>query len=195
MIIYGDGDWGDFDGTFSYNAADASNATLIVQLTNTSPINNGGFITDFYFNNPLASITNVALDAVGTTDPDFSILGGPGYANAIIGSPYGQFDIGAGIGNGKPSQGIGVGVTESFKFILTGANLNNLSEGKFMKELSFESGAGEGCEPFIVRFQGFINDKSDKVPDDFHHTPEPVTTALFGLGILGFAFKRKRNKI
>src|SRR5262245_20438389 len=39
-------------GSATYNAANATSATLTITLDNTSPAGNGGYITAFAFNNP-----------------------------------------------------------------------------------------------------------------------------------------------
>src|SRR5262245_37095546 len=57
---------GTFTGHIEYNAVDASHATLLVQLTNTSPAANGGYLTAFVLNNPLNLITGATLSADNT---------------------------------------------------------------------------------------------------------------------------------
>jgi hypothetical protein len=111
MLLVGDGVYGDFTGVFTYNATDASHATLSVLLRNTSPANNGGYITGFAFNNPYDQIANVSLTA---TDPDFRVIGGSSFKNKIGASPDGDFDIGGSIsssflGGGKPQPGMAAG--------------------------------------------------------------------------------------
>ena len=186
VFIFGDGLLGHFNGDFTYSAADTR---LTITLTNTSPAANGGFIVGFSFNNPSNLISSVV--ALNTSDPDFGVAGGPGYNNSVGESPFGQFDIGAEI-SGSPLQGIGVGATETFVFNFTGTNLNTLNESIFLSTLSSPHGDGEGVQPFVVRFQGFEDGDSDKVP----LVPEPTTMLLFGIGALGLGinkFKKERR--
>ena len=42
--IAGDGIFGDFTGSFEYSAITPTTATLVVELTNTSPSANGGYL-------------------------------------------------------------------------------------------------------------------------------------------------------
>lgn len=180
---------GSFIGELTYNAISDTKATLTVELTNTSPEANGGFITAFAFNNPSNDITSVNLSS---TDSDFNLIGGPFFKNSIKASPFGKFDIGASISNrwlgGKrPWRGIGVGDTETFTFDLKGINLSSLDEQSFWEVLSL------GCkrtQPFAVRFRGFDNKGSDKVPGvpDIPPNiviPEPSTILLLGFSLIG----------
>ncbi len=107
--ISGSGDIGSFTGSWNYTFSSDTEATLTVELTNTSPEDNGGYITAFAFNNPDNLITDVTLSDGGS----FGVIGGDSFLNDVNGQPLGWFDIGAGIGNnwtggGKPSAGIGV---------------------------------------------------------------------------------------
>src|SRR3972149_3552108 len=124
--IGGDGPNGHYEGTCSYVPSGPTAAELTVVLTNTSPAANSGYLTAFVFNNPGNKITGVSLTA---SDLDFSFLGGPDFDGGISGSPFGDFAIRAStssafLGGGTPSKGIGVGVTETFTFSLTGTMLD-----------------------------------------------------------------------
>lgn len=200
MVIFGqDGleGLGSFEGSLSYSASSATAATLTVVLTNTSPAANGGYLDAFVFNNPGNYISGVSL--LSGSASGFSVFGGPGYSNGIPGVPFGQFDIGATTGNaflggGAPSGGMLPGVTGTFYFSLTGSGLNGLNEQSFMDALSSGTGAGEGYQPFVVRFRGFEDGGSDKVPDDSHLVPEPATASLLGLGLIGLLRKTKKMR-
>ncbi len=195
--IEGTGTLGSYSGSFDYSASDASNAQFTISLTNTSAVDNGGYLTAFVFNNPFGFISGATLSA---SDTDFAILGGPTFSDGVNGAPYGQFDIGSSTGDsfeggGNPSFGIAVGSTETFAFSFTGSSLDTLTEQSFLDALSVPPGDGEGAQSFVARFRGFEDGGSDKVPANGGQpvVPEPATMLLFGAGAIG-AFLRKKMK-
>jgi hypothetical protein len=185
---------GSYTGSFDYSFSSATQATLVISLTNTSPVANGGFITAFAFNNPGNLITGVTL----TTSTNLNnILGGSDFNNDINAMPHGYFDVGASNGggyqgSGSPNNGIAVGATGSWTFNFTGTNLNTLTTQSFLDTVS------SGGEFFVVRFRGFNDGGSDKVPGvPGEVIPEPSTyAALFGAlaGVVALHRRRKAAK-
>lgn len=167
---------GDFVGDFNFSMVDANSGTITVQLTNTSQPINGGFITGFVFNNPGNAITSASLAG---TNGSFQLLGGATYNNTVPGNPFGDFDIGAALGGnflggGNPNFGIGVGDTDTFVFSVSGTGVGSLTNANFFNELSDNSSQGHNDQFFLVRFRGFINGGSDKVPaGDPTQPPDP----------------------
>lgn len=190
---------GNFSGSLTYSFTDATTAQLIIELTNTSPIDNGGFLTAFVFNNPGDLIESVGFSS---TDLDFQLLGGPGFDDGVNGAPFGQFDVGSSTGDfeggGAPSAGLGVGQSATFTFLFTGTLLDTLSDLSFLSAFSEGTGAGEGYQAFVARFRGFNDDGSDKVPaipTPGTEVPEPATVGLLGISLLGARyFARKQRK-
>lgn len=192
--IFGTGSLGSFTGTFDYVATDDTLAQVTVVLNNTSPLANQGWITGFVFNIP----AGVSLAVLDPADPNFDLLGGAAFDNSVNGAPFGQFDIGAGLGGdfeggGSPVSGISVGGTRTFAFTLTGTNLSGLTADDFLSTLSEGVGAGGGHQAFVVRFRGFDDGGSDKVPVETT-IPEPGTTLLLGAGLTALWARRARKR-
>jgi hypothetical protein len=206
-MISGNGLYGHYTGTFSYNAATETTATVTVKLNNISPQINGGYLTGFVFNNPSNYISGVSLSSSNTS---FELLGeapapkgkkdnGVSFQNTISAAPYGNFDIGAALGGdflggGSPNNGIPVGGTATFTFNLIGTNLSTLNENSFFSEYSSNNIAS------LTRFKGFANGQSDKVPGFFVPSvdisvpvPLPPTILLFVPGLIGLGFMRRKS--
>jgi MYXO-CTERM domain-containing protein len=170
---------GDYTGTLDYTGAGTS-GTLLVSLTNTTDLLNGGYLTAFIFNfvssDPLASVI-----LASSTDPDFSDAAGSS------GAPFGDpFDAGAGLGgtflgSGSPAQGLAIGQSATFTFNVTATDAGSLTASSFM--------SGPYQFNFLVRFRGFENGGSDKVPGQT--VPGPGALALLALG--GLIGSRRRN--
>ncbi len=145
---------GSFAGSLDYSPNGDGTGTLVVSLTNTSPAGNGGFITGFLFN-------------VDCDDPHIAITLEPGSSHPFTfasgsGEPFGSaFMAGAALGGsflggGNPNAGIAVGATGTFTFKVVTEQADDLGAADFV--------AGPYEHNFVVRFRGFEDGGSDKVP-------------------------------
>ena len=170
---------GNFTGFLTYEFVLGDLGMLTVELTNTSEPTNNGWITGFIFN-------------FGTTDPNaFATLESGTYpfldAPYQYGEPFGPiFMAGAALGGnwidgGFPEDGIAVGDTGSFDFEVIAKDAAALTASSFL-EGPFEFN-------FLVRFRGFLDGGSDKVP-----VPAPGALALLGLGALAQRRRRRSAK-
>ncbi len=211
VTFAGNGFLGDFTGSLDYNS---TTHTITVTLTNASSTLPGGMITGFAFNlpNQPGNVTGVTYTAQGPHGTLFSLLGGPSFSNSVNVAPYGDADIGAALdgdwlGGGNPNQGLAIGQTGTYTFQLTGnaTYLNALTAQAIFDTQT--NGGGEAAN-FLVRFRGFDNGGSDKVPAVEGDTippesggspeiPEPATIAVLGamagLGALGYRVRRKNR--
>ena len=167
---------GDFTGFLSYDFV-MGQGVLTVELTNTADMGNRGWITGFIFN-------------FGTDDPNASAMFGkgthpfldaPGQNGNPFGNPYlgGAALEGNWIDGGIPEDGIATGDTGIFEFAVIAKDAASLTASSFLE--------GPYKFNFIVRFRGFLDDNSDKVPA----IPAPGALALLGLGAL--AQRRRRR--
>jgi hypothetical protein len=188
--IAGSGGLGSFTGSIEYLGISDSAAKLIISLTNTSPADNGGFITAFAFNNPNDLINGVTLE---TANSSFKVIGGAEFDDGISVSPFGASDIGASatngawLGGGSPNGGLPVGATGLFTFSFTGSNLLTLTTNSFLNTLSTSGG-----EFLLVRFRGFEDGGSDKVPA--RSVPEPTTLVLLGSGLAMIVARQRMRR-
>jgi hypothetical protein len=144
---------GRFSGAINYTPG-AGSGVLMVTLTNTTPVATGGYITGFLFNIFSDDPAAAASLQAGPTHP-FEFANGSG-------APFGSdFDAGAALGGsflggGSPVSGIEVGDTGTFTFTITALDAASLQATDFiMGPYEFN---------FIVRFKGFEDGGSDKVP-------------------------------
>lgn len=186
---------GTYTGALTYAASDSGHAQLIVQLTNTSPVANGGYLTAFALNNP-GGITGIGFSS---SQGNFGLLGGPSN-NGVAAPPFGQFDFGGSItgdflGGGNPHPGLGVGDSATFTFDLTGTDLNILTLNDFLTTFGDGTSPDHSDQFFLARFRGFNDEGSDKVPANGGGggtnppppVPEPTTILLWcllGAGIV-----------
>lgn len=168
--------------TWTYGGLGSGAGSLAISLTNTSPQENGGFLTGFAFN---------VVDGVGlslTNAPNSTWLG----ISNIPANPFPNFDFGAALegnwlGGHSPNPGIAAGSTRTLTFSVLGndALLASLSDASF-----FDTSNGYG---FAARFRGFRDGGSDKVMGDVIVTPLPQTLGLAGAGVLGLVLFRRRS--
>ena len=175
---------GAFTGSMTWTYLGAGSGTLGITITNTSAPANGGYITGLAFN----TVSGVTLSLSSGR------AGFIGMTN-VAASPFENFDFGTALGGnwlggGSPSAGIGVGVTDSFVFGVSGSDsfLASLSDSSFFDTASLPG--------FAARFRGFADGTSDKVggtPTPPNVVPLPQTLSLAGGGILAIALLRRRK--
>lgn len=169
---------GSFSGSMEWSYLGDNAGTLEITLTNTSPIDNGGYLTGFAFR----AVYNESLKIGYASDhEDWEEI-----VDAAC-NPFGVFDHGAAVGGnwlggGQPLAGIAVGETWEFLFDVRGdaSLLASLIAHDF-----FDESYGWG---FVARFRGFEDDGSDKVTASL---PAPGAVGVLGLAALG-ARRRRR---
>ena len=187
------GGLGSFDGLLEYDADLFSTVgTLRIMLTNTSAPENGGYITGFLFN-----IADGGVDTAATllSDPESIYPFEQCVGNGLNGQPYGNpYDAGAALGGsflggGDPTGGIAVGDTGSFTFQIGSADAWALAAGSFLDGGPYEF-------DFLVRFRGFDDGGSDKVPAVMIPLPAPIALGAVGLvaAMIGAARYRRSSK-
>lgn len=164
-------DLGDFSGSISYDfdgSTDVGN--LVITLTNESLAENDGFITGFVFNTgstdagvavAFESATHDFLDVAGQSAQPF---GGRFDGGAALGGHW--------VGGGRPHGGIAVGQTGEFHFSVNASDASSLTASNFL--------TGSLDHNFVVRFRGFDNGGSDKMPA----IPTPGALALLAVASL-----------
>jgi len=182
---------GDFTGTVEYTFTGGNTGTLVVELTNTSNVANGGYLVAFVFNIN-SSDAGASATLSSTTDGDFLNITGSG----LEAPPFGTYEAGAGLngtflGGGSPIPGIAVGATETFTFDVVASDASTLDTMDFL--------SGSSDFDFVVRFRGFENGGSDKVPatTTIIPLPAPIVLAAIGLpmaGLMSWRARRKANK-
>lgn len=181
LNIGGTGSLGSYTGLISYDNV----GILDISLTNTSAPANGGYITGLVFNivgNSNATYVPIIGDTFQNTDSEAA-------------QPFGTFEEGAAIGGnwsggGSPTSGVAVGVTRIFRFNITGAGIGSLTANSFFSQLS-SNPQGGGAKLFAVRFKGFEDGGSDKVPGVLVPTPAAAGAGLALLGLIGLRRKSR----
>ncbi|HEX2972202.1 MAG TPA: hypothetical protein VHP11_07705 [Tepidisphaeraceae bacterium] len=198
---------GSFSGTLSY---DQAKGELTIVLNNTSPTANSGYITGLAFN-VNGNLTAHYLSS-GSSDPFEGLSGG------VNAQPWGYFEVGTSLGSnweggGTPRNGIGVNESGTFVFKVEGDDADALTAMSFISEGSVSGipsktngkSSKKGGKPqdneeftssqlFAVRFRGFGDGKSDKVPGQTVLVPLPAAawSGLALLGVLGVGGIRRR---
>lgn len=167
---------GYFTGTVDYTPG---TGVLVISLTNDAQTAAGGKITGFLFN--IGGVDFAASAALSIST--FASFQNTGLNSA---APFGSLDAGAALGGsflggGSPNPGIAIGQTGVFTFQVTASDAASLSA------IDFVDGTAADVD-FVVRFRGFDNGGSDKVPGI---TPAPATAGLLGLAGL-LAARRRR---
>lgn len=203
------------DISFAYAVIDDSNATITIDIHNTTPDSGdtaGAFISAFGFNIP--SLGGVTIDSIGGDVDDgavqiVTLLGAPNE-----GGWYGRFDpdeiktpnaagfFDYGVMNNSTvnafiTDGVGTspniipGETTTFTLAVTGTGLSSLTDSSFLSALSV--GGPAGAFNFAVRFKGIgLDDDSDLavVP-----VPSSMILCALGLGSLGMLQRSKRQSL
>ncbi len=172
---------GAFTGSMTWTYLGGGNGSLGITMTNTSP-RTSGYLTGLAFN----TVSGVTL-SLSSGRTGFS-----GMTN-VQASPFENLDFGTALGGnwlggGNPSAGIGVGVTDSFVFGVSGSSslLASLTDSSFFDTASLPG--------FAARFRGFAGGGSDKVGGTTTNiVPLPHTLALACGGLVGLGFLRRRK--
>lgn len=178
-------DLGTFTGSIDYTANTSVTGTLIISLTNTSAAGNEGALTGLIFNFESAD-ANASVALQSGTHPFLDTQGGNG-------APFGgDFMAGAALGGsflggGSPNAGIHVGETGTFTFLV------NASDAASLTAESVINGPYEF--DFIVRFKGFANGGSDKVPATALVVPAPGAMGLMAMALVGLGRRRRSNSL
>jgi hypothetical protein len=144
---------GRFVATLDYAVLPSGDGQLSVTLENKSDADDGGFLTGFLFDVGFPSADVVVALQPGASHPFADASGSA--------PPFGSYDAGAALGGnwaggGSPNAGIPTGASGTFVFLVIGEQAGSLTAADFIKS--------DNEYGFVVRFKGFENGGSDKVP-------------------------------
>lgn len=170
---------GTFAGTLEYTFdAGSGIGMLTVDITNTSPAANGGFLTGFLFNfDSVDPGAGASLVAAPSNFVNASPQAAPPYGGPYIG---GAALMGHWTGGGNPNFGLGVGESGLFQFEIISSDAAMLSAIDFVQSSQVPG--------FVARFRGFDDGGSDKVPGEV--IPAPAAGLLL-LGLFGARTRRR----
>jgi hypothetical protein len=173
---------GSFTGSIDYNFDAMLNSwTVLITLTNTNSVGDGGRLTGFIFNINSADPTASATLNSGT----HPFQNAPNQGGQPIGGTY---DAGAALGGnfqggGPPAPGIAPGATGSFLFTVSATDAPALTPMSFI--------TGPETFNFLVRFRGFAGGGSDKVPAVV--VPGPTTLCGLACGVMLLRGRRRTS--
>jgi hypothetical protein len=181
---------------FTYTALDADSGRVDVSVTNTSTAYDPR-LTGFGFNVPVAvtGLESFSGPTGWTGSYDSNGINTPGN--------FGFFDAaaltGPNLNGGSANVGIARGDTLDFSFVFAGSGMLGLTETSFLNLFSYDPprGSTHDTQYFIGRFQrvGADGEGSDvALPGPPRSVPEPTTLLLSGLGLLGAAALRRRQR-
>lgn len=171
-----------FTGTVSTTVIDSLHSQVTVTVTNTSNPVGGGYLTGIVIANE-NQFGSLIINLLSVTDGDFSDT------SVEAASPFGSFKGGAALGaswsgGGTPSAGTAPGSTVSFTFAVNGNGAGFIPAASYISAVN-------GDQQMVLRFRGFNNDGSDKVPTMAVPLPTPGASAMALVGGLMFARRRR----
>jgi hypothetical protein len=173
--------YGAYTGTVTFTSNTATTGTLAVSLTNTSTFAGGRITGLILLNN--AEWAGVTVALASTSNAAFTDT------STESGSPFGDFRGGMALGGswlggGSPNSGTPIGSTLTATFNISGTGVGAMTAANFVNPVA-------GHYQFVVRFRGFENGGSDKLPAQIVPAPG-AAAALFGAGGLMAARRRRR---
>lgn len=171
--------YGAYTGTVTFTSNTATSGTLAISLTNTSSFLGGRITGVVLLNN--ANWSGLTVSLLSTSNANFLDT------STESASPFGTFLGGMALGanwsgGGSPNGGTAIGSTLTATFSITGVGVGAMNAANFVNPL------GE-AQQFAVRFRGFDNGGSDKLPGQL--VPTPGAAAVLGLGAIA-SLRRRR---
>ena len=168
---------GTFTAMVTYSWTGGSTSSISVELTNTgTSMLSDGYITAIALNGAPGT---TGMSFISCTSANFGGLAGP-----VNAAPFGDFMVGASLGQnweggGQPSNGIAVGVTETFVFSMAG-------DAALLGSLSAQDCLDSTGYAMAIRFRGGEGGKVLGCA-----VPGPGAAALFAIG--GLLGRRRRS--